>query len=839
MYRSDPDQLDADSVWWLQHAASLQSATGCNEQDPERRRSVGALLHCRVRESGSPGTELRAWPTSFVGRDVEAQTIERLLDPASSSTRLLTLLGTGGVGKTRLAVRVATNLQGTFTDGARLVELAGLADEALVTQVVASSVGLLHADHSSLLDALLAMLAPRATLLVLDNCEHLIDACARLAEQLLAGCPNLRILATSREPLGLPGEQHWRVAPLETPSARDLSRPDSLTSCPAVRLFVERARSVDPHFALSDENAAIVAHICTRLEGIPLGLELAAARVRVLSVGEILERLDDCLRLLTGGSRAQPTRQQTMAATLNWSYSLLTEPEQVLFRRLAVFRGGCTLELAETVCADSADVDSLVPPNEVLDLLTRLADRSLVVADRRERTTRYYLLEPVRQYAQRCLEAAGEAVPTSDRHRAALTALAEAAEAQLRGSDQVAWLRRLEREQDNLRAALHWAEARGDGDWLLRQAGALAGFWETHGHMSEGRRWLNAALDRPFDVGLTASARTKALLGAGELAFYTNDFVDAERRNRACLNLARQSEDRTGIAAALVGLGMAYRLGRDTERSRQFLEKAIALQGELGDRAGRAYAWLNLGVTLWDRGHGDLAGSRRVLEQALTYYRDAQDSRRVAIAQALLGRTILAQGDQRRAAELLAEALAGHVLVGDRFFVFYDLLGLAAVLAAEARPTEAARLLGAAWALGNVPGDALTDAAARKYGPVIDTVRGQLDAAAFGRAWTEGQGMSLDQAVHHALTAGEPEPTPTADLRTPASPRAADVLTAREREVAALIGQGYRTDQQLAERLTISPATAGVHVRNVREKLGFHSRWQIADWAQAQGLPNH
>jgi DNA-binding CsgD family transcriptional regulator len=279
---------------------------------------------------------------------------------------------------------------------------------------------------------------------------------------------------------------------------------------------------------------------------------------------------------------------------------------------------------------------------------------------------------------------------------------------------------------------------------------------------------------------------------------------------------------------------MAYRLGRDRGRSRQFLEEGLALYRELGDRAGQAYAFLNLGVTLW--GQGDLAGSRRFLEQGLTLYRDEGDIRHIAIAQAVLGRTVLQEGEPRRAAGLLAEALAGHWLVGDRFFVFYDLLGLAAVLAAQARPTHAAQLLGAAWALGNVPGDALTDAAAHKYGPVIDVVRARLNEAEFARAWAAGQAMSLEQAIQHARAAGEPAPAPARVCPTPASPGAPELLTAREREVAALIGQGCRTDHQLAERLTITAATAAVHVRNIREKLGFHSRWQIADWARAHGL---
>jgi predicted ATPase/DNA-binding CsgD family transcriptional regulator len=771
---------------------------------------------------GDLAHNLPAPRTTLIGRERDVTECCQLI--IGSTYRLLTLTGVGGCGKTCLALRVASELRDAFPDGVWLVELAAISDESLVPQVVASTLGVLDSAGTSALDVLVAFLRPRAALLVLDNCEHLVDACAALADRLLATCPDLRILATSRELLQIDGERQRRVLPLTIPDPRDFSSPEALAHCPSVQLFVERARAIEPTFQLTAANAPAVARVCTSLDGIPLALELAAARVRVLSVEQIQERLGDCLRLLTGSSRAKPTRQQTLRSALTWSYDLLTESEQVAFRRLAVFGRGWGLEAAETVCGGPG----------VLDLLTRLVDKSLVLVGEVEHAARYRLLEPVRQYAWQRLEASGEANAARARHLGFFVALAERAATFLRGPEQVAWLTRLEQEQDNLRAALRWAEEGGDGESLTRLAGALAPFWEGHSHVNEARRWLDAALDPSWNVPVTTSARAKALLGAGRMAFLAGDYDKAVGRFAESLGLADQLGIRAGAAAALVDLGMALRLQRNVPRSVQVLEEGLALYRELGDRAGIALALLNLGATL--RIQGAVDRSRILLEDSLSLFRDEGDVRCIAITQAMLGHTALQQGDARLAAVRFTEGLAGCVEAGDRWFVVYDLMGLAAALVGSGKVARAARLLGAARAIGDAPGNPLVNVGRITYGSLVEDVRARLSEEEFARVWAEGQAMSFDQAVRYALAADEPDPAPAQVIPPPALRGAAGLLTAREREVARLIGQGVRTDRQIAERLTITVGTAGVHVHHILEKLGLHSRWQIADWAIAQGL---
>src|SRR5579884_1453224 len=498
-------------------------------------------------------TNLPVQLTSFIGREKEMEEIKRLL----SRTRLLTLTGSGGCGKTRLAAQVGADLLADFADGVWLVELAAIADPALVPQTVASTLGIREEPGQRLLETLQQHLKPKSLLLLLDNCEHLSAACAQLAETLLQACPNLRILASSREALGIAGELAYRVPSLSLPELPRLPSAEAalvpaLARCEATRLFVERAALSYPGFALTEQNAPAVAQVCVRLDGIPLAIELAAARIKVLSADQIAARLDDRFRLLTGGSRTALPRQQTLRALIDWSYDLLSEAERTLLRRLSVFLGGWTLEAAEAVCADAShappraaamgagehaaapleagsreNAGGPVAAEAVLDLLSRLVDKSLVlVEESAEAEARYRLLETVRQYSRDRLMESEEARDLRCRHRDWFLTLAEGAERRLRGPDQVAWLNRLAQEHDNLRMALEWCRAEEDAgaEAGLRLAGALWRFWRVRGYLSEGRERLEAALAQASASERTAQ-RAKALYGLAALAWGQGDYT--------------------------------------------------------------------------------------------------------------------------------------------------------------------------------------------------------------------------------------------------------------------------------------------------------------------------
>ncbi len=434
--------------------------------------------------------------SSFIGRERAIAELKGLL----STTRLLTLTGAGGSGKTRLALQMATNLLADFEHGVWWVELAALTDPTLVPQQVASSLGISEQPGRQLMDTLSDALQPKKLLLVLDNCEHLIAACAQLVETLLRSCADLRILTTSREAFTIPGETIWPVPSLGVPDAYHLPPREGLVKYEAVHLFIERAVSVLPTFRLTQENASALAQVCRRLDGLPLAIELAAARVKVLSVEQIAARLDDSYRLLAGGSRTALPRQQTLQATIDWSHHLLSEKERILFRRLSVFMGGFTLEAAEAVCAGNG-----IEQDEVLDLLSHLIDKSLVAVAQRSGEARYRLLETIRQYGQDKLQEFGEAANLRRNHCDWYVGLSERAESEILGARQGSWFDRLEVEHDNLRAALGWSLEQKEAETAARMGAAIWRFWLLRGYMSEGRRWLERAL----------AGRGTPLVGAG------------------------------------------------------------------------------------------------------------------------------------------------------------------------------------------------------------------------------------------------------------------------------------------------------------------------------------
>ncbi|HEY8477124.1 MAG TPA: tetratricopeptide repeat protein, partial [Chloroflexota bacterium] len=628
--------------------------------------------------------------TSFVGRQREKAEVRRLLE----SARLLTLTGPGGCGKTRLALAVAADMSPSNPDGVWLVELASLGDPTLVPAVVAATLGVQTTLAGRTVEALVAYLAPRRLLLVLDNCEHLLDACATLVDALLRRCPNLRVLATSREALRTPGEVVWLVPSLTLPDPRRLPPLDALVRYEAVQLFLERAAAADPTFAMTEAEAAAIAEVCYRLDGIPLAIELAAARVQAFSVAQIAARLDDCFHLLQGGSRIGLTRQQTMKATIAWSYDLLTDRERQLFRRLASFAGSFDLEAAERVCAGEG-----VESCDVLDLLARLIDKSLVVVERGAEAARYRLLEPIRQFAAEQLRMAGEEAATRGRHRAYYLELAETAEDMLHGAPQIHWLDRLEQEHDNLRAALAWSRAEDpDGDLALRFVAALYPFWHLRGHLSEGRQWIEAALRESAarrsvqqeapDAGLQR-ARARALYALGALTAYQSDLAAAVPHLEASVDLYRALGDRRHAARAEVLLAGIHFYQGEHARAEAEARECVAALRELEDPWGLAWALFTLGDAVLTR---DPAEARPLLEESLARYRETGDRWGIALALTSLGRVALYEGNSSAARGLIEEGLALRRATGQQWFIAISLASLGDVARYEGNADEAKTL---------------------------------------------------------------------------------------------------------------------------------------------------
>jgi predicted ATPase/DNA-binding SARP family transcriptional activator/DNA-binding CsgD family transcriptional regulator len=785
---------------------------------------------------GGEGTHnLPATRTSFVNRERERVELKREL----AMTRLLTLTGAGGTGKTRLAQEVARDLVGAYPDGVWLVQLAGLSEPELVGHVVAATLGVREQPGRPLSATLAEDLRTKNLLLVLDNCEHLIEAVAGLTDELLGACPKLWILATSREPLRVPGEVVRRVPSLPVPEPKDpaLLTKGGLARFAVTRLFLERAPAWEEDPAFSGGSVQAVARVCRRLEGIPLAIELAAARTATLSVEQIDERLEDSLKLLTTGFRTADPRHRTLRATLDWGYDLLSEAERVLFRRLSVFAGGWTLEAAEAVGSGDG-----VGEGEVLDPFSRLVDKSLVAVEEGERgVMRYTMLEPVRQYARERLRESAEEDAVQRRHAGFFLALAEEAEPELSGPDQEEWLRRLGREHANLRAVLSWAlepagrEPREHRTELgLRLAGTLGRFWAVYG-LGEGRRWLEKGLAK----GRVAPKPNlgKALYEAGWIALWHGDSDRALALLEEALTLFRELGDRPGVATSVTKLGAALLHRGDMEGAAVLREDAEALRGEPLDRWTLAELTTFLGMAaLYE---GDHEGSVALAREALAIYRELGDRQGIVRCYVGLGLTELARGDHERAALQFEETLRLLRSVGEKLGIAYALFGLAGAEAARAQPGRAARLWGAAEALREEMGVALShwDLYGYDYEGRVSAARTMLgDEGAWEEAWAEGRAMTPDQAVEYALGAEEPAPPTALTPRKPPLVEAPDdPLTGREREVAILVGQGL-TDRQISSELHLSERTVHNHVRNILSKLGLRSRAQIAAWAARRGL---
>jgi len=679
-----------------------------------------------LRSLDSTPNNLPQQATSFIGREKEIAELKQLM----GKMRLLTLTGAGGSGKTRLAVQVAADLIDEFADGVWLVELAALSDPQVVAQSIAGVLGLKEERNKALAQTVVEHLSGRQVLLILDNAEHLLAGCAQLATAVLRQCPQAVLLVTSREALRVDGELTYRVPSLPAPNPGENSTPELVSQYESARLFIERAQFHSPRFVVTAQNAPALAAICSRLDGIPLALELAAGRVRSMSVEEVNQRLDQTFRLLTGGSRTALPRQQTLRALIDWSYDLLNPAEQSLLWRVAVFAGGWTLEAAERVCSGEG-----VDEAAVLDLLTSLADKSLLQSEERDGATRYRLLETVRQYARDRMLESGQAQRWRDLHLAYFLALAEEAAPQLTRSDQRAWLDRVEVEHDNLRSALTWSsEESGDAARGLRLAAALWYFWFVRGYLGEGRRWLTALLAAAPaaapDGGPASTARSKALSGAGALARLQGDYADARAFYEQSRALREQMGDRQGAAAALGDIGLVdynvgdygtarVRLNQSIEALRgmgdtrslalslnslgmvaaeqgdyaaahTLYEESIALQRKHGDRHGIAMAVNNLGIVAAHR--GDLQAARALWEEGLAIRRELGDRRGVALTLHNLAFVNYREGDKDAATARFEESLIAFRKLGDRHGIALS-LGQLGGIAAERGDYPAARAL--------------------------------------------------------------------------------------------------------------------------------------------------
>jgi predicted ATPase/DNA-binding CsgD family transcriptional regulator len=682
----------------------------------------------------SPKHNLPVEATRFIGRKHEMGAIKLLLGTA----RVLTLVGPPGTGKTRLALQLARDVVDDYREGVFFVSLASINDPALVTNAIANTVGVNEAHDQPLIETLKRFLCQSHMLLILDNFEHLLPAAAQVAD-LLAAVPYLKVLTTSREPLHLYGEQEYAVPPLELPDPASLDL-QALADCESTALFVQQARAVRPDFELTAENAVDVARICVRLEGLPLAIELAAARIKLLTPHMLLERLSNMLSTLTGGAQNLPIRQQTLLNTIDWSYNLLNDDEQRLLTHLAVFQGGGSLEAFEAVCGHDLSI-------ELFDGLTALVAKSLIRLSESVRgEPRFTMLETIHEYAYKKLDQSSESSVLFDKHAEWFVGLAEGAEAELRGQNQSFWLDMLTVEEANFRAVLNRCHNNLiKPEFGLRLAGSLQHFWKLKGSLQEGDRWLNEMLAHAQEAD--PRLRAKALCGAGDFAYHRGNFDRVAFFCNQALEISRQVGDKEIAAQAIHFLAHVAQHAGNYVEGEALLSESLALSHEIGDLPRAAQALNCLGDAC--RFQGDYEKGRALMEEALTIYRELQHPRGISIALNNLGMMLQRLGEHDQATTYLHEALNLALQINNESTVSHSIIGLAGLSIARGHPDQAAILVGIAEAIHRRTGTSLAPTDRIDQAAYLSAISEQLDTTTFNELKENGQAMSFEEAISY------------------------------------------------------------------------------------------